>query len=298
MITNPNITSKYDVIKKIGQGGQGSVYLGINKQNNNNVAIKEMVIKPIGDENLQTAIKKSLVEIELLKNVSSEPNCNVYISCYIEHFVDWDNGVIYLVMEYIDGLSLKEYVQPLYVSGDSETLIDIVFKTVKGITEALNDVHSRGILHQDIKPENIVVENETGIPKLVDFGLACRAIDKMDDVCLSIYEKPVGECCIAGGGTFAYLAPERLLYNVRYPQSDIWSLGATMYTILTGRIIWGARDPATTKPSMIQTAVFLDEPEKIDSGNPLLDNLINGMTKKDITERLDKTEILDMLKLI
>ena len=92
----------------------------------------------------------ALLEIQLLKKVSAEPRCNLYISCYIDHMVDWINGIIYLVMEYIDGPDLLDYVIPLYKTQDSETLVEIVYKTCKAMAIAFKHIHEHGILHRDI----------------------------------------------------------------------------------------------------------------------------------------------------
>lgn len=295
MEENNQILSKYIIIRQLGKGSQGAVYLAVRKTDNMKVAIK--IIKVTGKvEEIEKEIDKSLIEIELLKTVSAEPECNVYISCYIEHIVDWSDNKIYLVMEYIDGPNLKEYVEPLYETQDSATLIKIVYETTKAMAIALKHVHNHGILHQDIKPENIVVDKSTGIPKLVDFGLACQAMAKDDSLCIGPNDEEIGICCVAGGGTYSYLAPERIIYDVRYPQSDVWSLGATMYSLITGKIIWGNRDPSTTTIDMLKQAIYLEEPEELNSGIDLLDNLINDMTMKNITKRLTIDKILYMLK--
>ena len=295
-ITNPQILSKYNIIKKLGQGGQGAVYLASQNYDGRLVAIKKVEVKPKGKESLESAIDKALIEIRMLKKVSAEPNCNIYISCYIEHLVEWNNGIIYLVMEFIDGPNLKEYVKPLYETQDSETLVKIIYKTSKAMSKALQEVHAHGILHRDIKPDNIVVQLSTGIPKLVDFGIACQAYAKDDSLCVGPNNDEIGECCVGGGGTFAYLAPERVLYGVRYPQSDIWSLGATMYSLVMNKIIWGDRNFETTTTSMIRQAIMLEEPEKLESGINLLDNLVNGMTKKNISDRITTDKIILMLR--
>jgi len=295
-ITDQKILSKYNIIKQLGRGGYGDVYLAVRNSDGKQVAIKKVEVKPEEREDLEKAIDKALIEIRLLKKVSAEPACNLYISCYIEHIINWNDGIIYLVMEYIDGPNLKDYVEPLYETQDSETMLQIIYKTSKAMALALKHVHNNGILHRDIKPENIVIETSTGIPKLVDFGIACQAMSKDNALCSGPDNEEVDQCCVGGGGTFSYVAPERILYDVRYPQSDVWSLGASMYSLITRKIIWGHRDPATTTPSMIRQAILLEEPEKLGSGIELLDNLVDGMTKKDIFDRITIDGILKMLQ--
>ena len=293
---NEKVLAKYNFVKKLGAGAQGAVYLVTRKLDEKKAALKIIIVKPQKDEDLETALNKALLEIKILKEVSAEPKCNMYISCYHSHMVDVKTGTIYLEMEYIEGPDLKEYVKPLYESGDADTLISIIYMVVKAITIALTHIHQYGVLHNDIKPENIVVERKTKIPKLVDFGIACEAKPKNDTFCTTPLNKEIGECCLGGGGTYNYLAPERTIYGVRYPQSDIWSLGATMYTIITGTLIWGGRDPKNTNIKMIKAAIQTEEPEELGSEIDLLNTLIDGMTRKDITKRLTSDKILHLLR--
>ncbi len=296
-ITDERVLAKYTFIKKLGQGAQGSVYLVTRKLDEKKAALKVIKIHmQLGKNGLKTAINKALLEVELLKLVSNEPNCNIYISCYHYHMVDWKNGIIYLEMEYIDGPDFMEYIKPLYKLNDADTLIKVVYMVIKAITTALKHIHNHGILHLDIKPENIIVEKGTNIPKLVDFGIACKTKSENNNLCTVPLNKEIGECCVGGGGTYAYLAPERIIYKVRYPQSDIWSLGATMYRIITGNIIWGNRNPLYTSIDTIRDAIKTEEPEKLESDVDLLNILVDGMTKKDITKRLTSYKILHLLR--
>ena len=296
MNINEKVLDKYIFVKKLGQGGQGTVYLVERKSDGKKVALKIIKVIKKKYETIITALNRSLMEIEFLKEVSAEPKCNLYISCYHSHLVDIKANVIYLEMEYIDGPNLLEYVKPLYESEDVDTLTNIIYMVVKAITTALVHVHEKGILHNDIKPDNIVIEKGTNIPKLVDFGLACHAKRKESFICMSPMNEEIDECCYGGGGTYNYLAPERVIYTVRYPQSDIWSLGATMYTIMTGELIWGNRDPKKTSLKILNAAIYTEEPEKLNSGIDFLDNLIDGMTRKDIIDRFTSTDVLIMLK--
>lgn len=293
-IEDTRILSKYNIIKKLGEGGQGSVYLASKKDDGARVAIKKIEVTQFPNESLEQSIGRASLEFQILKKVSVSPNCD-YISCYIEHVVNLEKKEIYLVMEYIDGLNLLEYVKGIIQSQDTELVLDISYKVIKAISLALQAIHKNGVLHRDIKPENIVVENRTGIPKLVDFGTACLALKKEDAAC-----KSVEECCLGGGGTYSYLSPERILFNVSYPQSDIWSLGATMYSLLTGEVIWfdGASvlDEEMKNKAIVKFVREGNEPKKLNSGIELLDKLVNGMTAKDISERITIDSILDMLK--
>nr|QBK91638.1 MAG: putative serine/threonine protein kinase [Pithovirus LCPAC302] len=286
----------YRVIRKLGKGAQGSVYLAVRNYDNRYVAIKEVKI-PKGIK-FQTNLERVLEEINILRSVSAEPTCNQYISCYVDHKIDSERGIVFLIMEYIDGPNLKEYIQPFYEQQDPVGLVETVFLVVKAITTALKHIHDRNILHQDIKPENIVI-NSQRVPKLVDFGVSCKTLPKYDDICLYPTKDltvEVNKCCNTDGGTFMYIAPEWILDNIRYPQSDIFSLGATIYTILTGRVIWRAREIQESTSLDIILAMKSEQPEEIESNNILLNTLVNGMTRKDVLQRFTDDEVLNLLK--
>ncbi len=308
-LTNEKVLNKYNIIKKLGAGAFGAVYLAIRKSDEEKVALK--VIKITGDSKVikNDKINKALLEIQMLKKVSAEPDCNMYISCYHSHMVDREDGVIYLEMEYIDGPDLKDYMKPLYESGDSEMVINIVYMVIKALTIALTHIHKNGILHNDIKPENIVVERETNIPKLVDFGVSCVTKTKDNEICMKPLGKKIDQCCKGNGFTLFYVAPERINYNIRYPQSDIWSLGATMYNVLTNESIWISDEdfyfqiqlypnetPLNLYKKYIIKGIKNNEPRELGADNEFLNTIIDGMTKKDITKRLTSDKILHLLR--
>ena len=174
---------------------------------------------------------------------------------------------------------MDNYIIPFQEEGDTDNLLKIIYISIRDICYDLKSLHDKNILHQDIKPENIIVDKNTRIPILVDFGLSCVTNPKGEDMC--IFDK-----CCKSGGTVEFMASERLslIFSVGYPKSDVWSLGATMYYIIFKEHI---RDPR-----MIQIAKI----ERVNTEIELLDNLLNGMTEKNIEERFSVDFILEMLK--
>ena len=160
----------------------------------------------------------------------------------------------------------------------------------------LQHLHENNILHNDIKPANIVI-NEEGTPKLVDFGVSCKTLPANNKDC-KIGPSQLGQCCTSRGGTLRYLAPELLLFRRRFPTSDIFSLGVTIYTLFNENIIWYPDlDSGVVTPEMITKAIRDKsiKPDQLRLTQPL-DMLVNGMTRKNLLMRISTKDILNILQ--
>ena len=133
-------------------------------------------------------------------------------------------------MVYLDGPDIMEYTQPLRMSGNQTMLIYSAKIILMSMLLALKYIHSRGIIHNDVKPENIVV-SERRVPVLVDLGISCYTLPSRHPTCTRPYRKIVDQCCNETCGTILYIPPEAFR-GVRYPSSDLWSLGVTIYAIM------------------------------------------------------------------
>uniref|UniRef100_A0A7C5YZI5 non-specific serine/threonine protein kinase n=1 Tax=Ignisphaera aggregans TaxID=334771 RepID=A0A7C5YZI5_9CREN len=202
-------TGRYEIQKLIGEGGMGAVWLAKDIHTNNLVAIKVPKItgNPIKDD---LNIKKIMVEAEVLKNLD-HPN----IVKYIDYFVEFQKP--HLVMEYIDGEHLEKKIKtPKDAFDERETI-----KLMKTLVDAVDYMHSKNVVHRDLKPKNIFIINDSSLNiKVIDFGTA------------KFYHSQIeyGEGIYSPGG---YTAPEQLRFMYS-PQSDIWSLGGILFYILTG----------------------------------------------------------------
>lgn len=198
----------------LGQGAFGKVWKGFDRENPNNlVAIKHIRIQKNMIQFLQN-------EINALQSLSSTPNCFNNIACLYDSVII--NEDAYLVSELVDGTELAE-VLPDSPLKSVEAVINIFNQCVL----TLEYLHSRHVLHRDIKPENIMITRDATI-KFIDFGLACSVPTA------SIDDKFLNDCS-GRSGTRAYLDPILLSTNIEnnYYESDVYSLGATIYSYIT-----------------------------------------------------------------
>ena len=198
----------YDITRKIGEGGMGSVYLGTHTEDQRTAAIKllpaEMGKRPGFRERFEA-------EIESLRKLDHPNIVGLY------GYGEEDNQLFY-AMEYVPGKNLQEELD----SGRQFSWARIVDMGI-ALAEALRHAHLHGIIHRDIKPANIMTLDD-GTPKLTDFGIA------------RLYG--VEGLTMAGGplGTAHYMAPEQASSNNKISEhADIYALGATLYTLLAGR---------------------------------------------------------------
>ena len=284
-----SVDNRYTIIKNIGQGSYGTVKLAISKKTGSQIAIK---IIPLTEQNKTNVIQ----EILSLKKVSA-PNCNVYVVCYYDSFVDPYTGSVVVEMEYIEGPNIMIYTHPARISGDLTLLYDTAKKFLIAMLNALKYIHSKNIIHNDVKPGNIVV-GKNKVPVLVDLGISCIAQEAVNSICTTPYNKVIGDCCKEMSGTSLYIPPETM-YKVRYPQSDLWSLGSTAYEIITGNNIWSLDvtqfSPISLMGQVINRFNSGTLPNVLNTGDYQLDAVVNGFLKYDPSLRMSIDQALSIL---
>ena len=158
-------------------------------------------------------------------------------------------------------------------------------------------IHQKGILTNDIKPSNIVV-GAGNIPVLVDFGISCFVQEAIKNICTEPYNKIIGPCCQESLGTPLYLPPE-IMKNVRYPASDLWSLGATVYRIITGTNIWSLDIFQFSNINLVAQVVskFTQGilPNQLNTGDQQLDTIVNSFLQYDPSFRMNIDQALIIL---
>ena len=258
--------SHYRILGKIGGGGMGVVYEAEDVRLGRHVALKFVPDNLLGD-------RKSLDRFEREARAASRLNHpNV---CTI-HEIDDNGGHPFIVMERLEGESLKQHLhgQPL----DFEEVLDIGIQVV----EALAAFHAKGIIHRDIKPANLFLTN-TGQVKILDFGLAKLSRDQgvaaSDDT-------PYEDSLTAVGvvpGTAVYMSPEQARSEELDPRSDLFSFGVVLYEMATGKKPFRGANVVTTLDAMLH-----QKPAAPRTLNPALPPQIEGIIGKAMEKDRDK----------
>ncbi len=206
--------SHYRIVKKLGAGGMGEVYLAEDSRLNRQVAIKLLPAKSTGDEQ---ARKRLLREAQAAARLDHPNICAI-------HEVGEDSDTAFIVMQYIEGESLAERMHTLKLDESLDLAIQVA--------DALSEAHTRGIVHRDIKPQNVIV-SPRGQAKVLDFGLAKRVAQSDQE----IEGETLSAITQAGAvvGTAAYMSPEQARCGRVDERSDLFSLGAMLYEMATGR---------------------------------------------------------------
>ena len=200
------IGERYEILEKIGTGGMSDVYKAKCHKLNRNVAIK--TLKQEFSEN-QNFVSKFGVEAQAAAGLSHPNIVNVYD-------VGEEGGIYYIVMELVEGITLKKYIEKKARLSVKEA-ISITIQICMGIEAA----HNNNIIHRDIKPQNIIISKD-GKVKVTDFGIAKAATSN------TITSNVMG--------SVHYTSPEQARGGFSDAKSDVYSLGITMFEMLTGRV--------------------------------------------------------------
>ena len=209
------LNNRYEIVRKIGGGGMGAVYLA----SDNNLggvlrAVKEMVQTHIEEEQQDKAINDFKRESMILSTLDHPSIPTIY-----DYFFDDKESRFYLVMKYISGGDLSSRIRSAPEGRiDERTITEWAIQ----IADVLDYLHNRPstIVYRDLKPSNVMLDGNTGRVMLIDFGIA-RSINQIE------------EKGVTAVGTMGYAPPELFSGNVE-PRSDIYSLGSTMFHLLTG----------------------------------------------------------------
>ena len=209
------LNNRYEIVRKIGGGGMGAVYLALDK-NLGDVAraVKEMVQSNIEEEQQQKAIEDFRRESMILSTLDHPSIPTIY-----DYFFDETEGRFYLVMKYISGGDLAARLRSTPGGRIDERTVTEWAAEVADVLAYLHGLPAT-IVYRDLKPSNVMLDGSTGRTMLIDFGIA-RSINQ---------EQEKGVTAV---GTMGYAPPELFSGNVE-PRSDIYSLGSTMFHLLTG----------------------------------------------------------------
>ncbi len=253
---------KYKVIKKLGEGATGEVYLAKDPFTLRDVAIKLMFPLALKDSADGEHYKQMFLNEAGLAGKIDHP-----------HIVGIQDAVVaddmsYIVMEYVEGGTLEKYVLPESLF-DPQVVAEIIFKAVR----ALDFAFSQGLIHRDIKPGNILYKSGTDI-KIGDFGAAVKSSASSAATVV---------------GSPLYMAPEVLQGGVSSVQSDIYALGMTMYMLLAGRPPY----EATSHESLAYQIINHDPepPSRFRDGiSAPMEDIVKQAISKDVSRRYQSWE--------
>jgi len=257
---------KYKIIQKLGQGGFGTVYKVLNKDNNNIYVIKKI---------LKLNNKEEKKEIKNETNILASIN-NEYIVKYYESFSDDDSFNI--VMEYCEGLDLRRFIDE-HKKKNKFLEKELIYQIISDICLGIKEIHNKNLIHRDLKPDNLFIGSDFKI-KIGDFG-----ISKQLDIYNDYAKTPVG--------TLRYTAPEIIKGQKYNNKVDIWSLGCIIYELCTLNLCFDS-DNMITLISKIIESKHGEINENIYGRN--LQILIDLLLEKDSQKRLNIDNIITIIK--
>ncbi len=260
------IANRYEIIEKIGSGGTADVYRAKCHKLNRYVAVK--VLKREFSEDA-TFISKFRIEAQSAAGISHANIANVY------DFGE-ENGIHYIVMEIVEGITLKQYIENKGALEYKEA-VSVAIQICQGIEAA----HKHNIIHRDIKPQNIIISHE-GKVKVTDFGIAkVTSSETINSMAM---------------GSVHYISPEQARGGFSNTTSDIYSFGITLYEMCTGRVPFDGESTVSVALMHIQNEIT--PPSRFNPNIPVsVEKIILKCTQKRVDMRYQSaTEVIADLK--
>ncbi|WP_262850948.1 serine/threonine-protein kinase, partial [Sphaerisporangium corydalis] len=263
--TQRRVAGRYRLLEPIGRGGMGVVWRAHDELLDRVVAVKEVLYHALGDEDRVAFNRRTIREARAAGRLD-------HPSVVVVHDVIEEDGRPWIVMQLVRARSLGQVLReggPLAPAAVAEIGAQIL--------DALCAAHAAGVLHRDVKPENVLL-TDSGRVVLTDFGIATMP----EETALTT----TGNL----SGTPAFIPPERLQGLPAGPESDLWSLGATLYAAVEGRPPFDRGAPVPT-----MAAVLSDPPEPTRLAGPL-DPVIQGLLRKEPARRMRAAEAAEALR--
>ena len=243
--TGTLLAGRYRVVRQLGQGGMGSVWLAEDtKLDGFKVAIKMLPSVLISNKRALKQVKQeALVSLRLShSNIAT-----------VRAFEE-ENGNPFLVMDYIEGETLDDYLDEKGKLTEDETI-----RLLKPVAAALDYAHTQGVVHRDVKPGNVMIRKD-GTPFVLDFGIAREIQETMTRVTGKL-----------SSGTLMYMSPEQLNGSAPKPAQDVYSFAAMAYECLKG-------EPPFCR-GQIEYQIIHNEPDAFATVSPFGDNVLHGLSK-------------------
>lgn len=211
LIKSKKMLGSFEVVRALGQGSMGIVYQGKDAQSGRYAAIKTITLADDFAEYLEDAKSKFLREAKILIWLDHPDIITVYD-------VGQEHGLLYISMEYFEGVKMSEFIKPGKLLPLTETL-----EIIARVAEALGYAHEQNIVHCDIKPDNIMYDVASKAIRVIDFGISR----------LIYYYATTSGLAI---GSPAYMSPEQIRKGQIDGRSDLFSLGTVLYELVSGRL--------------------------------------------------------------
>src|SRR6267378_2741225 len=253
--------SHYKILEKLGEGGMGVVYKADDLKLKRTVALKFLPHHLTANSTEQA---RFLQEAQAASGLNHPHVCTIYD-------IAEEGGQQFIVMEYVDGETLRQRIASLASQGNPPMDLKDAVNYAVQIGEALQEAHGKGIVHRDIKSDNIMVNSRNQV-KVMDFGLAkLKGSLKLTRTSSTV-------------GTLAYMAPEQIQGGEVDARSDIFSFGIVLYEMLTGRTPFSGEHEAA-----IMYSILNEEPDSLIKFNPEispeLDRIVKRALEKDPEDR-------------
>src|SRR5690606_29619990 len=264
MLVGKHISGRYKILKLIGGGGMSNVYLAHDIILSRDVAIKILRYDLSNEEELHRRFQREALSATSLTN----PNI---VSIYD---VGEDGDMHYIVMEYIKGKTLKQYIQEFSPLSAARSV-----HIMKQLTSAIAHAHENGIIHRDIKPQNILMDEEGNV-KITDFGIATSLGATSFTQTNSVI------------GTVHYLSPEQARGGLATMKSDIYALGIVFYELLTGELPFSGESAVCIALKHLQAET--PSVREFDASIPQsVENIVLKATAKDQNHRYSNAEEME-----
>jgi serine/threonine protein kinase len=248
---------KYQVVKKLGEGATSEVYLCHDPFARRDVAIKVVFPDALTDDENRNLFKKLFITEASLAGKLAHPHIVQIYDAVV------DEGLSYVVMEYVDGGTLEPHCNPGALL-PMDKIVEIIFKC----SRALDFANRAGVIHRDIKPANILLHGQTDI-KISDFGSALMTTSEVTQV--------------SGIGSPAYMSPQQIKEHPLTLQTDIYSLGVVMYQLLTGQLPFHASNNFSMMYQITNA-----EPQPPSSLRPEIPPAVDRIVRKAMQKELEQ----------
>lgn len=264
MLIGKRINGRYKIIDILGGGGMANVYLAHDVILDREVAVKILRLDFANDEEF---IRRFRREAQNATSLAHPNIVNIFD-------VGEEDSIYYIVMEYVKGQTLKQYIQQ-----NSPVKVEVALDIMQQLTSAIAHAHQNHIIHRDIKPQNILID-EKGNVKITDFGIAmalsATSITQTNSVLGSVH----------------YLSPEQARGGMANKKSDIYSLGIVMFELLTGRLPFSGESAVSIALKHLQSVT-----PSVRRWNPSIpqsvENIVIKATAKDPFHRYDGAEEME-----